>query len=232
MRFRGEYQHSVDSKGRVSLPAKFRKALPDEVTIVPVANADFGKALYVFSDEAYDEWMDSFFDTEEGGYNPRSKRHIALHKYLNSSAESVAVDAAGRVKLSPKQCEKVGIDKNVTMADLKGTLNTVVEQLYGKGTKTRFRPHHFPFTEPSCEMDVQCHKCGGVGCPTCKGEGWIELLGAGMVHPKVLAGCGIDPEIYSGFAFGIGLERMAMRRFKISDMRMIFENDIRFLSQF
>lgn len=115
MRFRGEYQHSVDSKGRVSLPAKFRKALPDEVTIVPVANADFGKALYVFSDEAYDEWMDSFFDTEEGGYNPRSKRHIALHKYLNSSAESVAVDARGRVKLSPKQCEKVGIDKNVTI---------------------------------------------------------------------------------------------------------------------
>lgn len=115
MRFRGEYQHSVDSKGRVSLPAKFRKALPDEVTIVPVANADFGKALYVFSDEAYDEWMDSFFDTEEGGYNPRSKRHIALHKYLNSSAESVAVDAAGRVKLSPKQCEKVAIDKNVTI---------------------------------------------------------------------------------------------------------------------
>ena len=92
MRFRGEYQHSVDSKGRVSLPAKFRKALPDEVTIVPVANADFGKALYVFSDEAYDEWMDSFFDTEEGGYNPRSKRHIALHKYLNSSAESVGID--------------------------------------------------------------------------------------------------------------------------------------------
>lgn len=115
MRFRGEYQHSVDNKGRVSLPAKFRKALPDEVTIVPVANADFGKALYVFSDEAYDEWMDSFFDSEEGGYNPRSKKHIALHKYLNSSAESVAVDAAGRVKLSPKQREKVGIDKNVTI---------------------------------------------------------------------------------------------------------------------
>ena len=130
------------------------------------------------------------------------------------------------------QVEGMVIDKNVTMADLKGTLNTVVEQLYGKGTKTRFRPHHFPFTEPSCEMDVQCHKCGGVGCPTCKGEGWIEMLGAGMIHPKVLKMAGIDPEVYSGWAFGIGLERTAMRRFKIADLRLIFENDVRFLEQF
>ena len=99
-------------------------------------------------------------------------------------------------------------------------------------TVTRFRPHHFPFTEPSCEVDIQCHKCGGVGCPTCKGEGWIEVLGAGMVHPKVLRNCGIDPEEYSGFAFGMGLERLAMGQFKISDLRLIFENDIRFLSQF
>ena len=130
------------------------------------------------------------------------------------------------------QVEGMVIDKNVTMADLKGTLNTVVEQLYGKGTKTRFRPHHFPVTEPSCEMDVQCHKCGGVGCPTCKGEGWIELLGAGMIHPRVLEMSGIDPEVYSGWAFGIGLERTAMRRFKIADLRLIFENDVRFLEQF
>ncbi len=130
------------------------------------------------------------------------------------------------------QVEGMVIDKGVTMADLKGTLNTVVEQLYGKGTKTRFRPHHFPFTEPSCEMDVQCHKCGGVGCPTCKGEGWIEMLGAGMIHPKVLKMAGIDPEVYSGWAFGIGLERTAMRRFKIADLRLIFENDVRFLEQF
>ena len=99
-------------------------------------------------------------------------------------------------------------------------------------TKTRFRPHHFPFTEPSCEMDVQCHKCGGVGCPTCKGEGWIELLGAGMVHPRVLEMAGIDPNVYSGWAFGMGLERTAMRRFKIADLRLIFENDVRFLEQF
>ena len=130
------------------------------------------------------------------------------------------------------QIEGLVIDKGVTMADLKGTLETLIKAMYGADSVIRFRPHHFPFTEPSCEVDVQCFKCHGAGCPTCKGEGWIELLGAGMVHPKVLEGCGIDPSIYSGFAFGIGLERMAMRRFQISDLRMIFENDIRFLSQF
>jgi len=130
------------------------------------------------------------------------------------------------------QIEGLVIDKGVTMADLKGTLETLIKAMYGEDSVIRFRPHHFPFTEPSCEVDVQCFKCRGKGCPTCKGEGWIELLGAGMVHPKVLEGCGIDPNVYSGFAFGIGLERMAMRRYKISDMRMIFENDIRFLAQF
>ena len=130
------------------------------------------------------------------------------------------------------QVEGMVIDKGVTMADLKGTLNTLVKKLYGENTVTRFRPHHFPFTEPSCEMDVQCHKCGGKGCPTCKGEGWIEILGAGMIPPKVLEGCGIDTDVYSGSAFGMGLERLAMRRFKISDLRLIFENDVRFLQQF
>ena len=130
------------------------------------------------------------------------------------------------------QIEGLVIDKGVTMADLKGTLETLIKAMYGPDSVIRFRPHHFPFTEPSCEVDVQCFKCHGEGCPTCKGEGWIELLGAGMVHPKVLEGCGIDPNVYSGFAFGIGLERMAMRRFQISDLRMIFENDVRFLSQF
>jgi phenylalanyl-tRNA synthetase alpha chain len=130
------------------------------------------------------------------------------------------------------QIEGLVVDKGITMGDLKGTLNTLVERLYGKGTKTRFRPHHFPFTEPSCEMDIQCFECGGKGCSVCKGEGWIELLGAGMVHPKVLAGCGIDPDEYSGWAFGCGLERMAMRRFNISDLRLVYENDVRFLAQF
>ena len=122
------------------------------------------------------------------------------------------------------QIEGLVIDKGVTMADLKGTLETLIKAMYGPDSVIRFRPHHFPFTEPSCEVDVQCFKC--------RGEGWIELLGAGMVHPKVLEGCGIDPNVYSGFAFGIGLERMAMRRFQISDLRMIFENDVRFLQQF
>lgn len=130
------------------------------------------------------------------------------------------------------QIEGLVVDKGITMGDLKGTLNTIIKQLYGEDTVTRFRPHHFPFTEPSCEVDVQCFECGGSGCRVCKGEGWIELLGAGMVHPKVLEGCGIDSEVYSGFAFGMGLERMAMRRFNISDLRLIYENDLRFLDQF
>lgn len=130
------------------------------------------------------------------------------------------------------QIEGLVVDKGITMGDLKGTLNTLIKNLYGENTVTRFRPHHFPFTEPSCEVDVQCFECGGKGCRVCKGEGWIELLGAGMVHPKVLAGCNIDPAVYSGFAFGMGLERMAMRRFNISDLRLIYENDVRFLNQF
>jgi len=124
------------------------------------------------------------------------------------------------------------VDVGVTMADLKGTLNALVQQLYGEETKTRFRHHNFPFTEPSCEVDCQCFKCRGKGCPMCKGEGWIELLGSGMVHPNVLRNCGIDPEVYSGFAFGMGLERMTMMRYNISDLRLIFENDLRFLRQF
>jgi phenylalanyl-tRNA synthetase alpha chain len=130
------------------------------------------------------------------------------------------------------QIEGLVVDRGVTMGDLKGTLNALVRKLYGPETKTRFRPHHFPFTEPSCEVDVQCFVCGGGGCRVCKGEGWIELLGAGMVHPKVLRASGIDPDVYSGFAFGIGLERMTMLRFDIDDMRLLFENDMRFLSQF
>ncbi len=130
------------------------------------------------------------------------------------------------------QIEGLVVDENITFGDLKGTLNELVWQLYGADTKTRFRPHHFPFTEPSCEVDVQCFECHGTGCRVCKGEGWIELLGAGMVHPKVLEGCGIDTEKYSGFAFGVGAERMAMFRFGISDLRLLFENDARFLEQF
>lgn len=130
------------------------------------------------------------------------------------------------------QIEGLVVDKGITMSDLKGTLETLMKKLYGNDCKIRLRPHHFPFTEPSAEVDVMCFNCHGEDCRICKGEGYIELLGAGMVHPKVLEGCGIDSSVYSGFAFGMGLERIVMRRFNISDMRLLFENDLRFLEQF
>ena len=188
------------------------------------------------------DWSDTFYFDKDSRVMLRSQTSPMQVRAMETRSLPIRIIAPGRVYRKDEvdathspmfhQVEGMVIDKGVTMADLKGTLNTVVEQLYGKGTKTRFRPHHFPFTEPSCEMDVQCHKCGGVGCPTCKGEGWIELLGAGMIHPRVLEMSGIDPNEWSGWAFGIGLERTAMRRFKIADLRLIFENDMRFLSQF
>ena len=130
------------------------------------------------------------------------------------------------------QTEGLVVDKGITMADLKGTLGVFVKRLYGDSTVVRFRPHHFPFTEPSAELDVQCFHCHGEGCSLCKGEGWIEILGCGMVHPQVLLNCGIDPEEYSGFAFGLGLERMVMMRYGIDDLRLFYDNDVRFLKQF
>ena len=188
------------------------------------------------------DWSDTFyFDTDER-VMLRSQTSPMQVRAMDSMPLPIRIIAPGRVYRKDEvdathspmfhQVEGMVIDKNVTMADLKGTLNTLAEQLFGAGTVTRFRPHHFPFTEPSCEMDVQCHKCGGAGCPTCKGEGWIELLGAGMIHPRVLEMSGIDPDEWSGWAFGMGLERTAMRRFKIADLRLIFENDVRFLEQF
>ena len=130
------------------------------------------------------------------------------------------------------QVEGLVVDKDISMTDLKGTLEMFAKKCLGENTKIRFRPHHFPFTEPSAEADVSCFVCGGKGCKVCKQEGWIELLGCGMVHPNVLQNCGIDPEIYSGFAFGFGVERIAMAKFGIEDMRLLFENDVRFLKQF
>lgn len=130
------------------------------------------------------------------------------------------------------QIEGLVVDKNISMADLKGTLEMFAKKCLGENTKIRFRPHHFPFTEPSAEADVSCFVCGGKGCRVCKQEGWIELLGCGMVHPNVLTNCGIDPKQYSGFAFGFGVERIAMAKFGIEDMRLLFENDVRFLKQF
>lgn len=130
------------------------------------------------------------------------------------------------------QIEGLVIDKHITFADLKGTLAEFARELFGEDTKVKFRPHHFPFTEPSAEVDVTCFKCGGKGCRFCKGTGWIEILGCGMVHPHVLEMCGIDPEEYSGFAFGVGLERIALLKYEIDDMRLLYENDERFLQQF
>ena len=130
------------------------------------------------------------------------------------------------------QMEGLVVDRGITMSDLKGTLETFAKKMFGESTRIRFRPHHFPFTEPSAEVDVSCFVCGGTGCRVCKGEGWIEILGAGMVHPFVLKNCGIDPEVYSGFAFGMGIERVAMTHYGIDDIRLFYENDERFLEQF
>ena len=188
------------------------------------------------------EWSDTFYLTEDSHILLRTQTSPMQIRAMEERGGPIRMISPGRVYRKDEvdathspmfhQIEGLVVDKGVTMADLKGTLNAVIREIYGPNTQTRFRPHHFPFTEPSCEVDIQCHKCGGKGCPTCKGEGWIEVLGAGMVHPKVLRNCGIDPDEYSGFAFGFGLERMAMGRFKISDLRLIFENDIRFLEQF
>ena len=188
------------------------------------------------------DWSDTFYFDEDSRVMLRSQTSPMQVRAMDTMPLPIRIVAPGRVYRKDEvdathspmfhQVEGMVIDKGVTMADLKGTLNAVAEKLFGEGTVTRFRPHHFPFTEPSCEMDVQCHKCGGAGCPTCKGEGWIELLGAGMIHPNVLRMANIDPEEWSGWAFGMGLERTAMRRFKIADLRLIFENDVRFLEQF
>ncbi len=188
------------------------------------------------------DWTDTFYFSEDGRVLLRTQTSPMQVHAMETKSLPIRMIAPGRVYRKDEvdathspmfhQIEGMVIDKGITMADLKATLNLVVEKIYGKGTVTRFRPHHFPFTEPSCELDIQCHKCGGKGCPTCKGEGWIEVLGAGMVHPKVLAGCGIDPDVYSGWAFGMGLERLAMGEYKITDLRLIFENDTRFLEQF
>lgn len=163
-------------------------------------------------------------------------------RVMKSQKPPIRVIAPGRVFRSDAvdathsplfhQIEGLVVDKGITMGDLKGTLEVFVKSIYGEDAKVRFRPHHFPFTEPSAEVDVSCFVCGGKGCSVCKGEGWIEILGCGMVHPKVLENCGIDSEVYSGFAFGLGLERVVMRRFNVDDLRLFFENDIRFLKQF
>ena len=188
------------------------------------------------------DWSDTFYFDTDSRVMLRSQTSPMQVHAMETMKLPIRIVAPGRVYRKDEadathspmfhQIEGLVIDKGITMADLKGTLETLIKAMYGQDSVVRFRPHHFPFTEPSCEMDVQCHKCGGVGCPTCKGEGWIELLGAGVCNPKVLKMSGIDPDKYSGWAFGMGLERAAMRRFKIADLRLLFENDVRFLEQF
>ncbi len=188
------------------------------------------------------DWSDTFYITEDSSVLLRTQTSPMQVRVMENRKPPIRIVAPGRVYRKDEvdathspmfhQLEGLVVDEGITMADLKGCLEQMVKKLYGPDSVVRFRPHHFPFTEPSCEMDVQCFECHGAGCRTCKGEGWIELLGAGMVHPKVLQYCNIDPEKYSGFAFGVGVERMTMRRFQISDLRLLFENDIRFLSQF
>ena len=208
---------------------------------VELADYNFTK-LNIEDSHPSREWTDTFYFTEDSKILLRTQTSPMQVHAMETKSLPIRMIAPGRVYRKDEvdathspmfhQIEGMVIDKGVTMADLKATLNLVVEKIYGEGTVTRFRPHHFPFTEPSAELDIRCHKCGGTGCPTRKGEGWIEVLGCGMVHPKVLAGCGIDPDVYSGWAFGMGLERLAMGEYKISDLRLIFENDERFLEQF
>ena len=191
---------------------------------------------------------DTFYFTDDDSVLLRTQPSPMQIRSMENTQSPICILAPGRVYRKDEadathspmfhQIEGLVVDENITMGHLKGALVTLMKKIYGQDAVMRFRPHHFPFTEPSCEMDMQCHKCHGTGevdgqvCSTCHGEGWIELLGAGMVHPTVLEGCGIDPEKYSGFAFGMGLERMAMGRMRINDLRLIFDNDVRFLNQF
>ena len=191
---------------------------------------------------------DTFYFTDDDSVLLRTQTSPMQIRFMENNQPPLCMLAPGRVfrkdeadaTHSPMfhQIEGLVVDEHITMGDLKGALVAIMKKIYGEDSVMRFRPHHFPFTEPSCEMDMQCHKCHGTGevdgavCSTCHGEGWIELLGAGMVHPEVLRNCGIDPEKYSGFAFGMGLERMAMGRMRINDLRLIFDNDVRFLNQF
>lgn len=198
------------------------------------------EALNIPKDHPARDTQDTFYINDNVVL--RSQTSPVQVRVMEKQKPPIRIISAGRVYRSDAvdathspvfhQIEGLVIDKGITMADLKGTLEVFVKKLYGEETRLRFRPHHFPFTEPSAEVDISCFNCGGKGCRICKGEGWIEILGCGMVHPKVLKNCGIDPEEYSGFAFGIGLERITMFRYGIDDLRLYFENDVRFLEQF
>lgn len=198
------------------------------------------EALNIPKDHPARDTQDSFYISDSVVL--RSQTSPVQVRVMEQQKPPIRIIAPGRVYRSDAvdathspvfhQIEGLVVDKGITMADLKGTLETFLKTLYGQEAKIRLRPHHFPFTEPSAEVDVSCFVCGGEGCRVCKGEGFIEILGAGMVHPKVLERCGIDPKVYSGFAFGLGLERIVMRRMNIDDLRLFYDNDLRFLKQF
>ena len=195
--------------------------------------------LNVPKDHPARDMQDTFYLSDE--FLLRTQTSGGQIRTMDSQKPPIKVLIPGRVFRSDSdathspmfhQMEGLVVDKGITLGDLQGALNTFVQKLFGADTRTRLRPSYFPFTEPSVEVDVSCFECHGKGCPLCKGEGYIEILGCGMVHPKVLRGCDIDPEVYSGFAFGIGLERIVMQRYKIDDLRLFYENDLRFLTQF
>lgn len=198
------------------------------------------EALNVPADHPARDMQDTFYIGD--GLVLRSQTSAAQIRTMETRKPPIRIVCPGRVFRADEvdathspvfhQMEGLVVDKGITMCDLKGCLEQFAQEIYGPETKVKFRPSFFPFTEPSVEVDVSCSECGGAGCRVCKGSGWIEILGAGMVHPNVLAGCGIDPEVYSGFAFGIGVDRLAITRHKISDIRLLFENDLRFLEQF
>ena len=245
----------------VTLPAKKSKIghrHPNMIALEEVENIFIGMGYEVVSgpEIEYDEYnfrklnipdghpakdeQDTFWITDE--IVMRTQTSPCQARTMERGPLPIRMIAPGRVYRSDEvdathspcfnQVEGMVIDKNITMADLKGTLDEFAKQLFGPETKTKFRPHHFPFTEPSAEMDVSCFKCGGKGCRFCQGTGWIEILGCGMVHPDVLEMCGIDSKEYTGFALGMGLERIALLKYEIDDLRRLYENDVRFLKQF
>ena len=213
-----------------------------EIATGPEVELDFYnfEALNIPKDHPSRDTQDTFYISDN--VLLRTQTSPMQIRTMEKKKPPIRIIAPGRVYRSDAvdathsplfhQVEGLVVDKGITMADLKGTLEVFVKRLYGDSTVVRFRPHHFPFTEPSAELDVQCFHCHGEGCSLCKGEGWIEILGCGMVHPQVLLNCGIDPEEYSGFAFGLGLERMVMMRYGIDDLRLFYDNDVRFLKQF
>ena len=218
------------------------KSMGFDVVDGPEVETDYYnfEALNVPADHPARDMQDTFYLTEN--MLLRTQTSAAQIRTMEKRKPPIRIICPGRVYRSDDvdathspvfhQVEGLVVDKGITMCDLKGTLETMAKEIYGSDTKVKFRPSFFPFTEPSVEVDVSCSECGGKGCRVCKGSGWIEILGAGMVHPKVLLSCGIDPEEYSGFAFGIGLDRLTTTRHKISDIRLLFENDLRFLKQF